>query len=64
MVMDTNSEQDGQEAPVSLDPVILNDVMHERILALTSQNLQLGAYVKQLKSENAELKARQDEGRA
>ena len=40
-----------QEQQVSLDPQILLEVQAEQIRVLTDQNIQLGAYVRQLKRD-------------
>lgn len=45
--MDTEKQQE----TVSLDPQILVEVQAEQIRSLTDQNIQLGAYVRQLKRE-------------
>lgn len=45
--MDTEQQQE----TVSLDPQILVEVQAEQIRVLTDQNIQLGAYVRQLKRE-------------
>lgn len=51
--MDTENQQQEQ---VSLDPQILLEVQAEQIKVLTDQNIQLGAYIRQLKRdfENAQ----------
>lgn len=46
--MDTEQQQ---QETVSLDPQILVEVQAEQIRVLTDQNIQLGAYVRQLKRE-------------
>lgn len=45
--MDTEQQQE----TVRLDPQILVEVQAEQIRSLTDQNIQLGAYVRQLKRE-------------
>lgn len=52
--MDTEQQQEQQ---VSLDPEILIEVQAEQIRGLTDQNVQLGAYIRQLKREIESLRA-------
>lgn len=40
-----------QQKPVSLDPQILIEVQAEQIRVLTEQNVQLGAYIRQMRRD-------------